>query len=201
MGVPLADLQPVDWPPAFGTFFLASSLSQPWGLGAPYPDNPYDFWWNTNLPAYSVYWMGPHGNAYSNAYLIDDVAAAAALAERRESEGTLRGFPHQLSLRPGQAVSLVDQLAEGALQFQGFSSECAGRFDGTGVFLAQSLNLGSGQRLFLAPDALHLAHPGVGIELGQGEEFVAGLFDCVFHAQPVEQRAPGLLQKDYKQSA
>jgi hypothetical protein len=174
MGVPLADLQPVDWPPAFGTFFLASSLSQPWGLVAPYPDNPYDFWWNTNLPAYSVYWMGPHGNAYSNAYVIDDVAAAAALAERRESEGTLRGFPHQLSLRPGQAVSLVDQLAEGALQFQGFSSEYAGRFDGTGVFLAQSLDPGGGQRLFLAPDALLLAHPSVGIEFGRGKKFAAG---------------------------
>jgi hypothetical protein len=41
-----------------------------------------------------------------------------------------------------------------------------------------------GQRQFLAPDALHLGHPGVGIEFGHGEEFVAGLFDSVFHPQP-----------------
>jgi len=47
--------------------------------------------------------------------------------------------------------------------------------------------------LFLTPDALHLGHPGVGIELGHGEKLVAGLFDCVFHPQPVEQRALGLL--------
>ena len=29
-------------------------------------------------------------------------------------------------------------------------------------------------------DALHLAYPGVGIEVGCGEKLVAGLFDCVF---------------------
>jgi hypothetical protein len=36
---------------------------------------------------------------------------------------------------------------------------------------------GGGQWLLLTPDALHLAHPGVGIEFGHGEKFVAGLFD------------------------
>jgi hypothetical protein len=46
--------------------------------------------------------------------------------------------------------------------------------------------VGGGQRLFLAPDALHLGHPGVGIEFGYGEKLVAGLFDSVFHPQPVE---------------
>ena len=47
--------------------------------------------------------------------------------------------------------------------------------------------------MFLAPDALHFADPGVGIEVGCGEQLVAGLFDAVFHPQPVEQRALGLL--------
>jgi hypothetical protein len=46
-----------------------------------------------------------------------------------------------------------------------------------GVFLAQSLNPRGSQRQFLASDALHLAHPGVGIEFGYGEKLVAGLFD------------------------
>ena len=55
------------------------------------------------------------------------------------------------------------------------------------------LNPGGGQRQFLASDALHFAHPGVGIEFGRGEKLVAGLFDGVFHPQPVEQRALGLL--------
>ena len=55
------------------------------------------------------------------------------------------------------------------------------------------LNFGGGQRLSFAPDALHLSHPGVGIEFGHGEKFVAGLFDRVFHPQPVERRALGLL--------
>ena len=52
---------------------------------------------------------------------------------------------------------------------------------------------GGGQRLFLAADALHFAYPGVGIEVGYGEKLVAGLFDGVFHPQPVEQCALGLL--------
>ena len=52
---------------------------------------------------------------------------------------------------------------------------------------------GGGQRLLLAADALYFADPGVGVQVGQGEELVAGLFDGVFHSQPVEQRALGLL--------
>ena len=53
--------------------------------------------------------------------------------------------------------------------------------------------MGSSQRQFLAPDALYFAYPSVGIEFGGGEKLVAGLFDGVFHPQPVEQRALGLL--------
>ena len=55
------------------------------------------------------------------------------------------------------------------------------------------LNPGGSQRQFLAPDALHFGYPSVRIEVGHGEKLVAGLFDCVFHAQPVEQRTLGLL--------
>ena len=58
--------------------------------------------------------------------------------------------------------------------------------------VTQSLNPGGGQGQFLAPDALHFAYPGVGIEFGHGEKLVAGLFDGVFHPQPVEQRVLGL---------
>jgi hypothetical protein len=58
---------------------------------------------------------------------------------------------------------------------------------------AECVKSGGGQRLFLAADAFHLAYPGVGIQVGYGEELVAGLFDGVFHPQPVEQRALGLL--------
>jgi hypothetical protein len=55
------------------------------------------------------------------------------------------------------------------------------------------LDPGGGQGLFLAPDALHFGYPGVGIEFGCGEKLVAGLFDRVFHSQPVEQCALGLM--------
>jgi len=53
--------------------------------------------------------------------------------------------------------------------------------------------VGGGQRQFLASDALHFAYPSVGIEFGCGEKLVAGLFDCVFHPQPVEQLALSLV--------
>jgi hypothetical protein len=55
------------------------------------------------------------------------------------------------------------------------------------------VDTGGGQWEFLASDALHLAYPGVGIEFGYGEKLVAGLFDGVFHPQPIEQRALGPL--------
>lgn len=40
---------------------------------------------------------------------------------------------------------------------------------------------------------LRVSCPGVGIKLGHGENLVAGLFNRVFHPQPVERRALGLL--------
>jgi hypothetical protein len=50
-----------------------------------------------------------------------------------------------------------------------------------------------GQGLFLAPEALHSADPGVGVQVGQGEELVAGFFDAVLHSQPVERGALGVV--------
>src|SRR5437762_3417964 len=83
----------------------------------------------------------------------------------------------------GEAVGLVDEVTEFPLQVQGFGGEAAGGFDGAGVFGAQSLNPGGGQRLFLASDALYFRDQGVGIKLGRGEEFVGGLFDFELHSQ------------------
>src|ERR1035438_4593510 len=45
------------------------------------------------------------------------------------------GLPHQINLRRGQGVGLVDKVAEGALQFQGFRGGGAGGVDGAGVFV------------------------------------------------------------------
>jgi len=72
---------------------------------------------------------------------------------------------------------------------QGFGGAGAGGLDGAGILVPQRVHPGGGQRQFLAQDALYFAYPGVGIELGYGEKLVAGLFDGVFHPQPVEQRA------------
>jgi hypothetical protein len=54
------------------------------------------------------------------------------------------GLPHQLDLRPGQGVVLVDEVAEGALQGQGFGGEGAGGFEGAGVLVPQRVEAGSG---------------------------------------------------------
>jgi len=58
--------------------------------------------------------------------------------------------------------------------------EGSGGLDGAGVFVAQSVKAGGGQRLLLTTDTLHFADPSVGVQLGQGEKLVAGLCDPVF---------------------
>ena len=85
------------------------------------------------------------------------------------------GLPHESNLRRGQGVGLVDEVAEGALQVQGFGGEGTCGFNAAGVFLAQSLNPRGGQRRFVPPYALHFADPSVGMEFGHGEKLVAGL--------------------------
>ena len=42
-------------------------------------------------------------------------------------------MPHELNLRRGQGIGLVDEVAEGALQFQGFGGEGEGGLDGAGI--------------------------------------------------------------------
>jgi len=99
-------------------------------------------------------------------------------------------LPHEINLRRGLGVGPVNEVAQGALQGQGFGGEGAGGGNGAGVFVAQCVKADGGQRLPLAPEAFHFAEPGIGI---QDEKVVAGLCDAVFHSQPVEQRALGLL--------
>ena len=53
-------------------------------------------------------------------------------------------MPHEGNLRRGEAISLVDEVAEGALQVQGFGGEDAGGGDAVGILRAQSLKPGSG---------------------------------------------------------
>jgi hypothetical protein len=88
---------------------------------------------------------------------------------------------------------LVDEVAVGALQGQGFGGEGAGGGDGAGVFVPYGVKSGRGQGMFFATDALYFGGPGVGIKLGRGEERVAGLFDGLIHSQPVLQCVLGLL--------
>jgi len=52
------------------------------------------------------------------------------------------GLPHEGDPGGGEAVGLVDQIAEGALQGQGFGGEGSGGFDGAGVFAAQPVKAG-----------------------------------------------------------
>ena len=95
----------------------------------------------------------------------------------------------ELPSRRGEGVGLVDEVAEGTLQVQGFGGEGAGGFDGAGVLVAQRVKAGGGLvsivRTCSCSDALHVGHPGVGIEVGHGEKLVAGLFDRVFPAPDV----------------
>ena len=59
----------------------------------------------------------------------------------------------------GQGVGLVDEVAEGALQFQGFGGEGEGGVNGAGELVPQRVDAGGGRREFLAPDALHFDQP------------------------------------------
>lgn len=104
-----------------------------------------------------------------------------------------RGGPHQLHFLGREAVGLVDEVAEGAFEVEGFSGEGAGGFDAVRVFGTQGGEAGGGERLALAAQFLHFGDEGVGVEVGEGLEFLAGLLDGVFHAQPVEHGALRLL--------
>jgi hypothetical protein len=88
---------------------------------------------------------------------------------------------------------LVDEVAEGAFELQRFGGEGAGGVDAVCVFGAQGGEAGSSEGMLLAAQFLHFGDKGVRIEVGQGLEFLAGLFNGVFHAQPVEHGALRLL--------
>ena len=51
-------------------------------------------------------------------------------------------MPQEINLRRGQGVGLVDEVEEGALQFQGFDGEGAGGLESAGAFLAQGVEAG-----------------------------------------------------------
>ena len=53
--------------------------------------------------------------------------------ERRDGHAGRGRLPHDLNLRRGEGVGSVDEVAEGALQFQGFGGEGAGGLDGAGI--------------------------------------------------------------------
>ena len=59
------------------------------------------------------------------------------------------GLPHEGDLCRGQAVGLVDEIAEGALQGQDSGGDGAGGGDGSGVFVAQGMEAGGGEGLLL----------------------------------------------------
>ena len=71
------------------------------------------------------------------------------------------------------------------------------------MLLPQGLEAGGGERLLLAADAFDFGDKGVGVEGGERLEFVAGFFDGEFNAQPIEDRALGLLPGggDFDQAA
>ena len=82
------------------------------------------------------------------------------------------------------------------LQGQGFGGAGAGGFDGAGVLVAQCVEAGGGEGLLLALRFQSFSVSAFRFAL------VAGLFDPLFHSQPVEQRALGLLLagRDFNQA-
>src|ERR1017187_8490197 len=69
--------------------------------------------------------------------------ANAGFGKAGSSHAERGGFPHEINLRRGQAVGLVCEVAEGALQFQGFGGEGAGGLDGADVFVPESVKAGA----------------------------------------------------------
>ena len=70
--------------------------------------------------------------------------AGSALAHAGMGDGHAErgGFPHESNLGRGQAVGLVCEVAEGALQVQGSGGEGAGGLESAGAFLAQGVEAG-----------------------------------------------------------
>ena len=80
-------------------------------------------------------------------------------------------MPHELNLRRGQAVGLADDVAERALQVQGFSGKGAGGGDGAGVLVPQRVQTGGGLVSIVRTDACSTARRRwVSERLGMGDE-------------------------------
>ena len=62
-------------------------------------------------------------------------------------------MPHDLNLRRGQGVGLVDEVAEGAFQIQGFSGKGAGGGDGADILVPQRVQTGGGLVSIVRTDA------------------------------------------------
>ena len=62
-------------------------------------------------------------------------------------------MPHEINLRRGQGVGLVDEVAARALRSRGFSGEGAGRLDGERTFVTQRVKTGGGLMSIVRTDA------------------------------------------------
>ena len=71
-----------------------------------------------------------------------DMCLSGSSCGWRDGHAGRGGFPHQSNLRRGQAVGLVCEVAEGALQFQGLGGEGAGGLESAGAFLAKGVEAG-----------------------------------------------------------
>src|SRR5439155_20709444 len=68
---------------------------------------------------------------------------AGQFEERKRKAGA--GPTRQPCLRRSQAAGLVHEVAEGALQFQGFGGEGGGRLNAAGVFVSKRVKSGGSQ--------------------------------------------------------
>src|ERR1017187_5485791 len=103
---------------------------------------------------------------------------------RRDGHAGRSGCPYEINLRRGQAGGLVDEVAEGALQFQGLGGTGAGGFNTAGVFLAQSLtdSATAAERtdrvnyLTIGPECLRIDHCPVlwKVQVGKGPVMLQG---------------------------
>src|ERR1039458_648479 len=81
--------------------------------------------------------------------------ANAGFGKAGSSQAGRGGFPHEINLRRGQGVGLVDEVAERALQDQGFGGAGAGGFDGAGVGSASGGMKRVSSRSFPTPEAMN----------------------------------------------
>ena len=99
-------------------------------------------------------------------------------AHHRKVIASLRFHHHRL-------IAALDEVAEGALQGQGFGGEGAGGLDGAGVFVAQCVKAGGGQGCFL-PRRRFTSLPQVLESKSARARSLQLCLSMYFHSQPVE---------------